>query len=146
MYYKMRQRRLQNEKRREWPDNWQLFDNHVKIPIVLPPPLTSGTMVATFPDNYPFKGPSFSFNDQEWSMIYRTGSLFHEDMALISGKECLCCHSFMCPDNWHCVSRITQVVQEFMDITTYKVRVVERFLCKRLQEYYLHGVPIHEYL
>ena len=142
----MRQRRLQNEKHREWPDNWQLSENHLEIPIVFPSPLTSGTMVVTFPDDYPFKGPSFSFNDQEWSMIYRTGSLFHEDMALISGKECLCCHSFMCPDNWHCVSRITQVVQEFMDITAYKVRVVERFLCKRLQEYYLHGVPIHEYL
>ena len=142
----MRQRRLQNEKRREWPDNWQLCENHLEIPIAFPSPLTSGIMVVTFPDNYPFKGPSFSFNDQEWSMIYRTGSLFHEDMALISGKECLCCHSFMCPDNWHCVSRITQVVQEFMDITAYKVRVVERFLCKRLQEYYLHGVPIHEYL
>lgn len=142
----MRQRRLHNEKRKEWPDDWQLYENHVEIPIVFPSSLTSGTMVVTFPVEYPFKGPSFSFNGQGWGTIYRTSPIFHEDMALISGKECLCCHSYMCPNNWYCSSKITQVVQEFMDITAYKVRVVERFLCKRLQEYYLHGVPIHEYL
>jgi len=142
----MRRRRLQNEKSKQWPDDWQLFDNHVKIPIVLPPPLTSGTMVVTFPANYPFKGPSFSFNDHASDIIYRTSPIFHKDMTHISNKACLCCDTLICPNNWYCTSRITQVVQEFMDITTYKVRVVERFLCKRLQEYYLHGVPIHEYL
>ena len=142
----MRQRRLQNEKRKEWPDNWQLYENRVTIPITFPPPLTSGTIVVTFPANYPFKGPTFSFNSQGWNKIYRTGSIFHEDMALISNKSCVCCDTLMCPNNWHCVNTVTQVVQEFMDIAAYKVRVVERFMCKRLQEYYLHGVPIHEYL
>ena len=142
----MRERRLQNEQRKEWPDEWLLFENHLEIPIVLPLPLKSGTLIITIPANYPFTGPSFSFNGRGWSTIYRTGSIFCKDMALISGKECLCCCSFMCPNNWYCSSKITQVVQEFMDIGAYKVRVVERFMCKRLQEYYLHGVPIHEYL
>lgn len=142
----MRQRRLQNEKQKEWPDEWTLYENYVEIPLVLPPPLISGTMVVTFPAEYPFKGPTLSFNGQGWNTIYRTGSIFQEDMTLISGKECICCHSFVCPNNWYCSSKITQVVQEFLDIAAYKVRVVERFLCKRLQEYYLHNVPIHEYL
>ncbi len=142
----MRQRRLQNEKQKEWPDEWTLYENHVEIPLVLPPPLISGTMVVTFPAEYPFKGPIFSFNGHGWDTIYRTGSIFQKDMELISKKECICCHSLMCSNNWHCSNKITQIVQEFLDIATYKKRIVERFLCKRLQEYYLHNVPIHEYL
>tara|TARA_Y100001970_G_C13764308_1_gene617321 strand:+ start:152 stop:580 length:429 start_codon:yes stop_codon:yes gene_type:complete len=142
----MRQRRLHNEQRKEWADNWKLHDNHLEIPITLPTPLRSGTMVVTFPANYPFKGPSFSFNGQVWDQIYRTGSIFNDDMVHISNKTCICCDTLMCPNHWHCVHTIAQVVQEFMDIATYKVRVVERFMCKRIQENYLHGVPIHEYL
>ena len=142
----MRERRIRNEKKKEWPDDWTLLGDCVMIPLSLQPPLRSGTMVVTLPAEYPFKGPTFCFNGSGWSTIYRTGTIFHEDMALISKIDCLCCNSLMCPNNWHCCSGITEVVQEFLKIITLKVRTVERFHCKRLQEYYLHGIPIHEYL
>lgn len=138
------QKRLANEKKR-WTSQWIISPDYlIHIPINLP--YLHGILQINPVPNYPFKPPTLSYNGQSIYRIYRTGSLFQEDMKLITGMKCLCCGTFLCPDNWHCTVTIADIVEEFLKVIDYKFRIVERFLCKKIQEKYLHNVPIHEYL
>ena len=140
-------RRLANEKARGWPDDWTILsDNNIFIPISLPAPLSNGVLTVELMSSYPFKSPRMYYNGKGLGLVYRTGRLFHKDMTLISGYKCLCCDTFLCYSKWHCTHQIKDMVDEFLKVVAYKTRVVERFLCKKIEEKYLHNVPIHEYL
>ena len=131
----------------QWPADWQMIsESLIHIPLTLPTPLHNGTLAVTLGPEYPFRVPTACYNGTSLALIYRTGNIFQEDMKLVSGLSCLCCHTYLCRDNWHCTHQIKDIVREFLNVVAYKIRIVERFVCKRIQEKYLHNIPIHEFL
>ena len=91
-------------------------------------------LIFTFKTGYPFRPPMIYYYSTPVRNIYHSEELFAEDMTLISGTECLCCHSILCDNNWTWKYTIDDVIGEFKRITTLKVRVVERLFCKKVQE------------
>ena len=76
--------------------------------------------------------------------------IFEKDILKISDIGCLCCGSILCKNKWNPMRKIIEVIEEFVKITSWRARVVERLYCKKIQEQKLRlpveDYPIYEYL
>jgi hypothetical protein len=108
-----------------------------------------------FPAEYPMKPPVVTYHGINIQEIFGTNSIFGNDMSKISDIECLCCGSIMCRNKWTIAHGVQQIVDEFIKITTWKARVVERLYCKKIQHQLVKSdnsylavtdYPIFEYL
>ena len=108
-----------------------------------------------FPIEYPMKPPVVTYHGTNIQEIFRTKSIFQNDMSKISNVQCLCCSSIMCRNRWTIACGIRQIVDEFIKVTTWKARVVERLFCKKVQQLLVKSnnsylsvadYPIFEYL
>lgn len=144
--------------------NWILFnaDKNIEpflfIPIELYPSLQKKAMEAgkdpaliiTFKSRYPWAPPKVTYYEKDIQELYRTNSLFERDILEISDIGCLCCGSILCKDRWSITSKVNDIAEEFVKITSWRARVVERFLCKKIQNQKIkipvEDVPIFEYL
>ena len=65
--------------------------------------------------------------------------------------ECLCCFTLLCPDNWCPSYGIKDIVDEFIRVTSWKARIIEKIWCKKVQEQrlpklFVEYYPIYKYL
>jgi|TARA_B100000795_G_scaffold199322_1_gene153167 ubiquitin-protein ligase len=108
-----------------------------------------------FPTSYPMKPPTVTYHGTNVQEIFRTNSIFSEDMMKISNMKCLCCESILCRNKWTVAHGIQAIIDEFIKITTLKSRVIERLYCKTIQKQLVKSqnsfllvedYPIFEYL
>ena len=144
--------------------NWILFnadknkEPFLFVPIELYPSLQKKALEAgkdpalilTFRSRYPWAPPKVTYYEKDIQELYRTNSLFERDILEISDIGCLCCGSILCKDRWSITSKVKDIADEFVKITSWRARVVERFLCKKIQNQKIkipvEDVPIFEYL
>jgi len=102
-------------------------------------------LVVSFPRNWPWGPPTVTYYDKDIQELYRAGQLFANDILKLSDIGCLCCGSILCRDRWSINRKIQDIVEEFVKITSWRARVVERFLCKRIQENKIGRLPVNDY-
>lgn len=163
-------RRVRGEKRKFDKNNeWICYvrDNHqhVIVPIKMHPIIAqqlntsrNDRLFLSFilTKNYPFECPKVTFNKQSLPTFYfknfsNCGEIFEEDYKTLKSANCLCCCTILCPDNWEPTYSIKDVIDEFNKITSWKIKVVEKLMCRKVQEQLLPELPvkyypIHEYL
>tara|TARA_Y100000992_G_C21207643_1_gene463746 strand:- start:127 stop:639 length:513 start_codon:yes stop_codon:yes gene_type:complete len=84
--------------------------------------------------SYPFSVPKISYLSKNATSIYRTNAIFIEDIKIMSGIDCICCNSFVCPEMWTPGNTIKDIIDEFQEITKLKCRAIERLYCDKIQE------------
>ena len=137
-------RRLKNESKK-WNKNYIYIDsNTVEVKIIIPEYQINTSIIIKITDCYPFQPPEVFFKNKNIIEIIRT--YFQEDYVKITRNECMCCSSILCENNWLACKNIKDVVKDIKNLFIIKKRLIERTICKKLQNYHLHQVPIHEYL
>jgi len=146
-------RRVNNEIKR-WPVDWIHVKMDHKISIILPNfmPHKLFFFEIILGDRYPFRCPKVLCNNNELIIFYRDTHCnpikdLQNDMKLLTGKECGCCQSLLCENNWGPSITIKNIIDEFCEIWISWKRVIERLHCKKIiQKYLIEDIPIHEYL
>ena len=137
-------KRLKNESKK-WDKHYiHLDENTIQVNIIIQEYNINLFVIIKIPQYYPFKPPNIYYKNKLIRYIYKT--TFYKDLHHITGQQCLCCFSLLCSNNWCPSITIIDIIQEIHNYFIIKKRLVERFLCKKLQNYYLHQIPIHEYL
>ena len=126
---------------------------YLYVPIELPEPLqqraeNAGKDPALILDLklYPFQVPRITYLSSSVEKIYRCCPIFNEIMNKLTNKECLCCSSFLCPENWGPSMNLKQIVDEFKNIAELKARAVEIFICNKVQRLLIpDGLPVQDF-
>ena len=84
--------------------------------------------------DYPWKVPKVHYRSMNISKIYRCGPFLGDILREITNRECLCCESFLCEANWVPGYKIIDIINEFLQITEIKTRLVERVYCNKIQD------------
>lgn len=93
---------------------------------------------------YPFEAPQVFLFDKSLKEIYAT-HLYNEFREMVTDKSCLCCSSILCRSNWGPILKINDILNEFYKFIGYKVRMVERIHCRKIQEKYIPQIPCEYY-
>ena len=95
---------------------------------------------------YPFRVPKITYLSFPVQRIYRCNLIFNNIMKELSKANCLCCTTFVCPENWLCSNNLKQIIDEFLKVAEFKQRVVDIFICNKIQKQLLpDGLPIQDY-
>ena len=120
-------------------------DRFLYIPLILYEPLNKmaklknhdPALILTL-KSYPFSAPKISYLSKSATTIYRTNSIFINEIRAMSGIECICCNSFVCPEMWTPGNTIKDIIDEFQEITKLKHRAIERLYCDKIQDQLIH--------
>ena len=151
-------RRLNNEKEHAVDGAlWTTFDDknrkYLYVPINLYGTLQTRAekvgrdpaLIFTFDTLYPFRSPDIKYYNVDIKQIYRCSPIFVKDMESVSDIGCICCGSILCSNNWRVNYGVQSVINEFLKITTWKARVVERLMCKKVQKQLIARLPVEDY-
>jgi len=152
--------RIVNESK-TWPDGWTYFKEEDVIYVILSN-LEDEDILITLDvknRNYPFRPPNVSCNNKDIIKVYMDmfsglGAFWQDKMATLSEKECWCCDTILCKNNWCPSNKITDVIDEFKffhGIHTHMVierrRNMEKMFSKIItREYLVEDIPIHDFL
>ncbi len=147
------ERRIKNEMK-NWPSDWIYGkdNNCIFITLLNFIPKKIFFLKIVLGNSYPFKQPTVFCNNNDIIKFYRDTHSnpikeLQDDMKLLTGKECGCCQSFLCGDNWGPSIKIKDIIDEFHEMWIYWQRAIERFHCKKVtQKYLIEHLPIFEYL
>ena len=87
-----------------------------------------------FPNEYPFKPPTVSILDGRESEI-TTYLAFCRDISrdqFLNIRDCLCCGSLMCGDNWSVNKDAIAILKEVYEMYMYRRRHVEKICCNSM--------------
>jgi hypothetical protein len=94
-------------------------------------------------ENYPFTQPTLSINSiphQAWVRL--PSPRFKKMLKCVSGLDCLCCYSYLCPGNWRPSVTLNQVVRQMTDFRRFKYLIIIKLLLKQIRDKYLHNDDI----
>jgi ubiquitin-protein ligase len=96
-------------------------------------------------DNYPFRKPiSIKINNYTYKSLIQ---LSNKQLHMFNIKECLCCTSLTCKDNWSPTSTINKLLTEIILNLSYKERYVMNIIIEVIKRKYLNlDIPIYKYL
>tara|TARA_B110000046_G_scaffold179055_1_gene207723 strand:+ start:2790 stop:3365 length:576 start_codon:yes stop_codon:yes gene_type:complete len=126
---------------------------YLYVPIELPEPLqqiaeNAGKDPALILDLkfYPFQVPRITYLSTPAERIYMCRPIFNTIMRKLTNEECLCCNSFICPENWVPSNNLKQIIDEFKNIAKLKTRAVEIFICDKVQRTLIpDGLPVQDF-
>ena len=145
-------RRVKNEMK-DWPDGWSFFpDDELVIAVV--EDLDDESFVFTIDlkkGTYPFRPPNVLCNNKEiiscYSEMFGVGMEMQNDLMKLSNKNCWCCDSLLCKNNWNVHNKLVDIVDEFKFFYTIKKRAVERHWAKIIsRDCLVEDIPLAEYL
>ena len=136
-------RRLVNESK-TWPNNmFMINDNEAYVLCDNIIPNIEIVLTLKFKTDYPFKPPDVYLNDINIIEYFRSSRLFYDDLKKITERKCLCCHNLLCKFQWGPTLSTIDIINEIYCIFRTKIRLVERYLCKKITDKYLKGVSDH---
>lgn len=136
-------RRLVNESRR-WPDNmFMINDNEAYALCDDIIPNIDIVLTIKYTRNYPFKPPEVYLNNKNIIEYFGSSRLFYDDLHKITNRKCLCCHNLLCKYNWGPILNTIDIINEIKYIFRTKIRLIERYICKKITDKYLKGVSDH---
>ena len=96
--------------------------------------------------DYPFRVPRITYLSCSADNIYTCRPIFYDIMRKVTNNDCICCSSFICPENWVCSNSLQEIIDEFLNIAELKKRIVEIYICNKVQQQILpDGLPIQDY-
>ena len=101
-----------------------------------------------FDRSYPFKPPKIYYNGKSYLDLLRiTDNDERKIVRKYKKKDCLCCDSYDCPDNWSPSINLTSIVDEIKNIVQFKKTIVRILLADKIKEKYLiDDIDINSYL
>lgn len=100
-------------------------------------------------EHYPFRPPcGFSCNQIPYINIQKLPSQrFYDELKAINGKECFCCSSYMCKNNWSPAIGLIDLIAESELVIRIKKQIVKNILAKHIVDKYLFpDLRLNEYL
>ena len=96
-------------------------------------------------DNYPFRKPiNIKVNNYTYKSLIQ---LSNKQLDMFNIKECLCCTSLTCTDNWSPTSTINKLLSEIILNLSYKEKYVMNIIIEVIKRKYLiSDIPIYKYL
>ena len=97
---------------------------------------------------YPFKGPLYFFiNDISLKTYLTVPIKLQKYLKILYGKDCLCCSSLLCMNNWQPLCNLKQVIDEYKNTKIIKKNILSYYLCDLIKIKYNCGFAnIYEYL
>ena len=91
------------------------------------------------PRDYPFSPPKFKINEMSYCEFYKLhSSRFEKVLQYIKGINCLCCHSYLCKNNWSPGLRLEHLLNEIIEYKKLKYYICLKLLADKIKEKYLH--------
>lgn len=89
-------------------------------------------------ENYPFTVPKIKVNNLGYIDFLRIKTnTFQQLLKRLTGKDCLCCHSFACGERWSPGIRITQIISEIRMIRKERRIIINKFFADKIKDMYL---------
>ena len=101
-----------------------------------------------FTDTYPFNPPKIYYNGEPYLELLKLKTTFEKRMLKkYQNKECLCCDSYYCSENWTPALRLHMVIDEIKKIVQFKRTIAKIFLANKIKDKYLiDDIDINSYL
>jgi len=101
-----------------------------------------------FKNTYPFQPPQIYYNGNSYLDLLRiTDNDERKIVRKYKKKDCLCCDSYDCPNNWSPSINLTSIVDEIKNIVKFKKAIVHILLADKIKEKYLiDDIDINSYL
>jgi len=98
--------------------------------------------------SYPFSPPKILVNNRPYmSAINMPSKRFIEVLRDLQGKDCLCCHSHICYNNWGPSVTIRKLMNEIEENRAFMRVIAEYILLRSIKKKYLiMEVPIEEWI
>lgn len=95
--------------------------------------------IFNIPSNYPFTAPKVKINGMEQNTFFnlRTNR-FKTVLKYVSGLDCLCCHTYLCKNNWSPAISMKHIIKQIEEYKTFKHFIFIKFILDKIKEKYLH--------
>jgi ubiquitin-protein ligase len=105
-------------------------------------------MAFIFKNTYPFQPPKIYYNGNSYLDLLRiTDNDERNIVRKYKKKDCLCCDSYDCHDNWSPSINLTSIIDEIKNIVKFKKAIVHILLADKIKEKYLiDDIDINSYL
>jgi len=88
-------------------------------------------------NKYPFEQPKIYYNNHKYSdMLKITGDFEKTLLKTATGKECLCCYSLNCPDNWSPHFMLSNIIDEIKNTAKFRRYIINMLFVKKIKEQY----------
>jgi ubiquitin-protein ligase len=100
-----------------------------------------------FTDTYPFRAPQIYYNGESYLDLLKIKTKFEKNMLKkYKNKECLCCESYYCIDNWSPSLTLKVVIDEIKSIVQLKKTIIKLYLVNKIKDKYLiDDIDINSY-
>jgi ubiquitin-protein ligase len=91
-------------------------------------------------EDYPFKSPEIFFQNRYYFDFLRIYVFTKKEFARfkkVTGKECFCCHSITCMNNWGPATTLTNIIEEIRHIRKMKRDIINNLLAEKIKQKYL---------
>lgn len=101
-----------------------------------------------FNSSYPFKPPQIYYNGKSYLDLLRiTNNDERNIVRKYKKKDCLCCDSYDCFDNWSPSINLISIIDEIKSIVQFKKTIVKILLVDKIKDKYLiDDIDINSYL
>lgn len=129
--------------KRELTDIYKLYDRiivetNIYNKLVITLKRKNNSYVFIIPDYYPFRNPTLEINGLSQNYFFDLKSnRFRSILKLISGMDCLCCSSYLCPTNWTPGITLDKIVTELENYKTIKYNIAIKIFTDKITETHL---------
>ena len=107
------------------------FDNELNsfVLIIIDNNITPSfnTISIIFPDEYPFKPPKIKLNEHDYdSLLKMNNPVKLNALKNLTGRDCLCCNTITCYDNWAPAMTIYDIISEINN----NLKIIDKILLK----------------
>jgi ubiquitin-protein ligase len=88
-------------------------------------------------NNYPFTAPIVKINFKSYYSFLKLNNKSLHILKNIHYKDCLCCSSILCTNNWVPSYTINNIIQEIRKNKSYKRDIVYKIILNKIKEKYL---------
>ena len=90
-----------------------------------------------FNNNYPFVSPIVKINFACYYHFLKLNNLSLQILKKIHYKDCLCCSSILCSNNWSPTCTINNIIKEIRKNKSYKRDIMYKIMMNRIKDKYL---------
>jgi ubiquitin-protein ligase len=90
-----------------------------------------------FNNNYPFAAPTVKINLKPYYDCLQLNNLSLQILKKIHYKDCLCCNSILCSNNWSPTYTINNIIHEIRKNKSYKRDIIYKIIIDKVKNKYL---------
>ena len=97
-------------------------------------------------NRYPFKPPDAYINDIPFYKYVRIPKVYIPYMKILFKKECFCCDTSLCENNWSPAKRLWNIVDEIDNIKKKKRELMYIYFCDLISNKYItYDLNLYQY-